>query len=212
MPNVRQVTTWFINWPQPSLHSETLSHKAHFCHEEVSAACHKKPRNACCLTSSASFLGRLAVDDGDSCELLLPPYGLDWMFVYVMRGFLRACKRSLLLSVFTFEPNTFHQTVMRTHVVICARLLCSSWCPILHLFCLHLKVASALIAKMRNKSTTRTVSHFSVRRCLLFTVRACPTATRVHPRGRVYTEVQHPLHLCRVLVTHVEPTPHALFK
>ena len=106
------------------------------------------------------------------CELLLPPYVLDWVFVCVMRGFLRACKRSLLLSVFPFELNTFHQTVMQTPVVICARLLCSSWCPILHLFCLHLKVASALVAKMRNKSTTRTVSHFCVRRCLLFAVRA----------------------------------------
>ena len=104
-------------------------------------ACRKKPCNACCLTSSASFLGRQAVDDGDSCELLLPPYGLDWMFVYVMRGFPRARKRSLLLSVFTFEPNPFHQTVTRTHVVICVRLLCSSWCPILHFFCLHLKVS-----------------------------------------------------------------------
>ena len=40
--------------------------------------------------------------------------------------------------------------------------------PLLH----HLTIASALVAKMRTKSTTRIVSHFCVRLCLLFTVRA----------------------------------------
>ena len=114
------------------------------------------------------------MDDGDLCELLLPPHGLDWMFVYVMRGFLRACKRSLLLSVFPSSQTPFIKPSCKLMLSFAysLRLLCSSWCPILHLFCLHLKVASALVAKMRNKSTTRIVSHFCVRRCLLFAVRA----------------------------------------
>ena len=93
--------------------------------------------------------------------MLLPSYGLDWMFVYVMRGFLRACKRSLLLSAFLLRAKPIHQTVMRTHVVICVPSP-----PLLH----HLTIASALVAKMRTKSTARIVSHFCVRRCLLFTV------------------------------------------
>ena len=130
----------------------------------------------------------------------------DWMFVYVMRGFLRACKRSLLLSAFSLRANPIHQTVMRTHVVICVLSP-----PLLH----HLTVASALVAKMRTKSTTRIVSHFCVRRCLLFTVNsqsACPAATPVYPRGRGHKEVQLPPHFCRVLVTHSVATPHTLFK
>ena len=38
--------------------------------------------------------------------------------------------------------------------------------PLLH----HLTAACALVAQMRTKSTARTVSHFCVRPCLLFTV------------------------------------------
>ena len=98
----------------------------------------------------------------------------DWMFVNVMHVFLSAYKRSLLLSVFTFEPIPFIKPSceLMLSFAYSLRLLCSSCHPILRHFSYHLTVASALVAKMRTKSTTRIVSHFCVRCCLLFTVRA----------------------------------------
>ena len=80
------------------------------------------------------------------------------------------------------------------------RLLCSSWCRILHLFCLLLKVASALVAKMRNKSTSRIVSHFCVRRCLLY-IRE-EESTRRCSSHRHFVEYLSPIS---------KASPHALF-
>ena len=95
------------------------------------------------------------------------------------------------------------------------RLLCSSWCPILHLFCLHLKVASALVAKMRTKSTTRIVSHFCVRRCLLFTVRAHVPQPLLYIREEESTRRCSPLPPCtfvEYLSAISKATQHALFR
>ena len=76
--------------------------------------------------------------------------------------------------------------------------------PLLH----HLTAACALVAQMQTKSTTRIVSHFCVRRCLLFTIIAHVQKIReeeVHGGAA-------PTAIFRVLVTHSVATPHALFK
>ena len=98
--------------------------------------------------------------------MLLPPYGLDWMFVHVMCAFLRACKRSLLLSVVPFEPNPSIKPSCELMLSFAYpfTLLCSSSCPIL---CLNLTVASTGRKSMNQEHI---VSLFCVRRCLLFTV------------------------------------------
>ena len=71
-----------------------------------------------------------------------------WMFVNAMHVFLRAYKRPLLLSIFTFEPIPFinPSCALMLSFAYSLRLLCSSCCPILRHFSYHLTVASALVA------------------------------------------------------------------
>ena len=68
MPNVRQVTTWFINQPQPSLRNETLSTTLTSFMKRFQPRVIKRLCIASCLPSSASF-----------AKLLQPPSrpGLD---------------------------------------------------------------------------------------------------------------------------------------
>ena len=129
------------------------------------------------------------MNDGDSCELLLPPHGLDWMFVYAMHGFLRACKRSLL----------------RTHVVICVLSppsllqLVSNPPPLL-------PPSESCKRAGRQNAKQEHITHSFTFLCASLppahSQSACPTATPAHPRGREHTEVQLPPPFRRVLVTH----------
>ena len=89
-PKLRQVTTWFINWPQPSLRTETLSTKLTSFMKRfqppviTSFATHV-------ASSSASFLGRsnpmkvgLLWTMATPAKCFFHHTGWDWMFVQVM--------------------------------------------------------------------------------------------------------------------------------
>ena len=134
-------------------------------------------------------------------------YGLDWMFVYVMCGFLRACKRSLLLSVFTFEPipsiKTSCELMLSFAYPFC--LLFFGWCPILSL---NLTVASTGRQSMNKEHNMNSFTFLCASLPPVHSHSAYPAATPVSPRGSGYTEVQLPPPFFQILVTHSVATSH----
>ena len=174
MPNVRQVTTWFINWPQPSLHTETLSTKPTSVMKRfqprviTSFATHVASRPA---QTSSDVPVRLKVclrsTMATPVELLVPQCGRDRMFVHVM---LKSCCHLRALSAFSVPAaiqssassspsdsckRTCRQSINQEHKMHSFTFLCARLPPV------------------RSQS-------------------ACPAATPVFPRGREYTEVQLP--------------------
>ena len=158
-------------------------------------ACHKKPCNACCLTSSASFLGR----ESKCCG--------RWRLVRTASATIRAgldvrlCDawfsprtQTIIVAVsFHLRVKSFHQTVMQTNVVICVLSppsllqLVSNPPPLLP------PSESCKRAGRQNANEEHNTHSFTFLCASLPPVRsqsACPTATPVHPRGREYTEVQ----------------------
>ena len=171
-------------------------------------ACHKKPCHACPLFQRklpwTPSCGRWRLLRTASATIRA---GLD---VRLCDAWFSPRIQTIIVAVsFHLRANPIHQTVMQTHVVICAL----SPPSLLHLVSnpppLLPSSESCKRAGRQNAKQEHNTHSFTFLCASLPPVHsqsACPTATPVHPRGREYTEVQPPLplHLCRVLVTHFE--------